>query len=135
MVPKHIPCPQCGAEAEIRTYRSFIKCKYCGSHIPFDGFEFRDIDWDSSMYSGVKLWMDCPACRSPNMFLGPSGRVWKCPDCGYTLSRFQKNTGVFWFCDCCETFLNVQPGFTTKKKTWICTECGFNNNVTKENIL
>ena len=135
MIPKTIPCPNCGAETEIRTYRTFTKCKFCGGRIPFDGFEYRDIDWDSSMYAGVKLWMDCPACRSPNMFLGPAGRIWKCPDCGYALSRVQKNAGVFWFCDSCETYLNVQPGFTTKKKTWTCTECGHKNDVTGQNIL
>ena len=135
MIPKLIPCPQCSAEIEIRTYRTFSKCKYCSGRIPFIGFEYRDIDWDSSMYAGEKLWMDCPACMSPNMFLGPSGWIWKCTDCGYTISRILKTTSVFWFCDSCETYLNVQPNFTTKKKTWTCTECGHENDVTGKNIL
>ena len=47
----------------------------------------------------------------------------------------EKETAVFWFCDDCETFLNIQDGFSTDSGTWVCTECGYDNNVTEENIL
>jgi len=135
MVPTKVSCKYCGSIIDVRTYRKFVLCPYCGIRTPFEGFEYQEIDWDSSMYSHVKLWMDCPACRSKNMYLGPSGRMWKCPDCGYQISRLKKNTGVFWFCDDCEAFLNVQDGFTTKDKTWKCTECGHVSGVTRRDII
>lgn len=135
MTDKKISCTQCGCSFEVTTYRRFTKCPYCGNEKPFSGFAYQDIDWRSSMYSGVKLWMDCPVCRSPNMYLGTSGNKWKCPDCGYTISNRIKNRSVFWFCDNCETFLNVQPGFSEKNCKWKCIECGYENNVTKENII
>ena len=135
MIPKIIKCNNCGASIEVRTWRRHVKCPYCGSRFPFEGFEYRDIDWQRSMYGGVKLWMDCPACRSQNMYLGPSGQMWRCPDCGYMLSEEERRTSMFWFCDECEAYLNVQPGFTTSNKVWRCTECGQLNDVTEEHIL
>lgn len=135
MIPDNITCESCGSHIEISTYRKFVQCPYCGKRTPFKGFDYQTIDWKSSMYANVKYWMDCPACRSSNMYLGPSKRAWKCPDCGYTISRIKKYFGVFWFCDECEAYLNVQDGFTTKGKTWKCSECGFVNDVTKKNIL
>ncbi len=135
MIPETICCTSCGSSIEINTYRKFVQCPYCGERMDFGGFEYRDIDWKSSMYAGVKYWMDCPACRSHNMYLGSSKRAWKCPDCGYTISRMKKLFGVFWFCDECEAYLNVQNGFTTKGKTWKCTECGFVSDVTRKNII
>ena len=129
-----VRCAYCGTDSEVSTYRSFVNCPHCGQTTPFPGFEYKNIDWNSSMYSGVKLWMDCPSCRSRNMYLGPSRRMWKCPDCGYAISRFKKLTSVFWFCDSCESFLNVQEGFTAKHKTWKCSECGYTNSVTRKDI-
>ena len=124
MIPKIIQCKNCGSDIEVATFRKFIVCPYCKTKCDFEGFDYRDIDWSESMYSGVKKWMDCPSCRSKNMYLGSSGKGWKCPDCGYSI-----------FCDECESFLNVQEGFTTKDKTWKCTVCGFVNDVTPKNIL
>lgn len=74
MIPQAVECPCCGAVIDVRTYRKFVQCPYCGIRTPFDGFEYENIDWRSSMYAHVKLWMDCPACRSGNMYLGPSGK-------------------------------------------------------------
>lgn len=130
-----IACKKCGSSMDIKTFRRFTVCPYCGSREDFPGFSYRQVDWLSSMFARVKHWMDCPACRSPNMYLGLSRRKWKCPDCGYILSNAEKNKTVFWFCDDCETFLNVQPGFSTKTGKWICTECHYENDVTKDNIL
>ena len=135
MIPVSVNCGYCGSPVEVRTYRKFIKCPYCGMNTPFEGFEYEQVDWSSSMYSHVKLWSDCPACRSKNMYLGPSGRTWKCPDCGYSISRLKMQTGVFWFCDECEAFLNIQPGFSTREKTWKCTECGHVSGVSKKDII
>ena len=128
-------CKNCGNKMEISTYREFTVCPYCSTRTPFPGFSYKQIDWKSSMYASVKHWMDCPACRSPNAFLGPEGKKWKCPDCGYTISDKEKNKSVFWFCDSCETFLNIQKGFTTKTGKWTCIECKYENDVTDGNII
>ena len=74
MVPATVSCQYCGSSIDVRTYRKFVLCPYCGIRTPFEGFEYQDIDWRSSMYAHVKLWMDCPTCRSKNMYLGPSGK-------------------------------------------------------------
>ena len=134
MVPSMVKCSYCGAEIEVNSYRKFVKCPYCGIETPFDGFKYQVIDWKSSMYSAVKLWTDCPVCRSPNMHLGPEKRAWRCPDCGYVWRNKDKRRGILWFCDRCETYLNIQSGFTTKNKTWKCSECSHINSVTKKDI-
>ena len=135
MIPAKVKCGNCGSEIEVRTYRKFVVCPYCDTRISFDGFDYQTIDWSASMYAHVKKWMDCPACRSKNMYLGSSGRTWKCPDCGYTVSRLVKVTGAFWFCDECDAFLNVQEGFSTKRRMWKCSECGHDNGLTLKDIL
>ena len=127
-------CRQCGSIVPVSTYREFTVCPYCKTRDAFPGFTYREIDWSDSMYAGVKLWMDCPACRSHNMYLGPEGKKWRCPDCGYSISDREKNRCVFWFCDECDTFLNVQEGFTEETGRWTCTECGFENDVTEGNV-
>lgn len=143
MISKEEICPGCGNKIEVGSYRKFVVCKYCGTKFDFKGFEYKQIPVNSSMTANVKYEMDCPNCRSPHMLLGPSGkkvlgiintRVWKCFDCGYTIKDFEKKTGVFWFCDNCEAYLNTQDGFTGKGKKWKCTECGFENSLGKENI-
>jgi len=135
MVPTKIVCNNCNGVNEVKVYKKIVLCSYCNSEIPFTGFQYREIDKKSSMYANMKKEMDCPACRSPHMFLGSSKKLWKCVDCGYTLPQIQRLFGVFWFCDKCDTFKNIQPGFNTKKKKWICTECGFENSVTRKDIL
>ena len=42
---------------------------------------------------------------------------------------------VEWFCDGCGEQMNDQPGFTTDSGEWICTECGYPNDVTDDNII
>jgi predicted RNA-binding Zn-ribbon protein involved in translation (DUF1610 family) len=42
---------------------------------------------------------------------------------------------VFWFCDGCESFLNNQEGFDINADTWICKNCGFENDITADNIV
>ena len=134
MIPLSIQCKNCGSITQVSTYRKFVVCPFCDSKIPFPGFEYNEVDFNYSMYSSVKAKMDCPACRSPHMILGASKRNWRCLDCGYKMPRWKKLTSVFWFCDECETYLNIQKGFTTKHKTWKCTECGFDNSVTRADI-
>ena len=69
------------------------------------------------------------------MYLGAEGKVWKCPDCRFKMTAEEKEESVFWFCDDCETFLNIQENFSTDKGIWICSECGFENDVTEDNII
>ena len=42
---------------------------------------------------------------------------------------------VDWTCDNCRTNLNSQPGFSTSLGRWYCTVCGYENDVTDDNIL
>ena len=135
MVPAKVKCTGCGADIEVCTFRKFILCPFCGERTEFEGFDYRQIDWNGSMYSSVKIWTDCPACRSPNMYQGPEKRGWICPDCGYIWREKERRHGVLWFCDECETFLNVQPGFNGKYGTWRCTECCHMCEITKDSIL
>lgn len=135
MIPKTVICPECGYENEVATYRKFVKCQNCGEKSPFEGFEYELIFPGSSMYASVDLWTDCPACRSRNMFFDRSRKMWECPDCRYTITNRDKNSGVFWFCDDCEAYLNVQPGFDTESGVWVCTECGYENDVTSNNVI
>lgn len=42
--------------------------------------------------------------------------------------------GCDWFCDCCNTLMNNQPGFSTSSGSWICSECNHFNDVSSDNI-
>ena len=135
MIPKLIKCESCGYDVKVDTYRKYVKCPCCDTKIDFEGFTYREINWKGSEFRYVKLWMDCPSCRSGNMYLGSQGRTWKCPDCGYSLKDKVKEKIVFWFCDDCEAYLNIQNNFSKKTGKWRCTECGYKNDVTEENII
>lgn len=132
MLPRiavEVTCNSCDASTVVRTYRKFVRCPYCSSNIVFPGFSYKKIDHGSEKYSSVQYWMSCPSCRGDNMCLWTSSDRWICQDCGYSFSELQRLKGVFWFCDCCETYMNVQPGFKNRGETWKCTECGFENCV------
>lgn len=60
---------------------------------------------------------------------------WQCFDCGYAISIREKLFGTLWFCDNCDTYMNVQSGFNTKNGHWKCSECGFENDVSSKNIF
>lgn len=40
-----------------------------------------------------------------------------------------------WYCDNCDAHLNNQSGFNTYSDSWECTECGYLNDVSEDNIL
>lgn len=40
-----------------------------------------------------------------------------------------------WYCDSCGAFLNSQSGFTVSSGIWTCEECGYENDVTEDNIV
>lgn len=83
-------------------------------------------------FKQIKTMM-CPSCYG-TMFL--EDEVWQCHNCSYCISQADMlNGAIFWFCDGCGEFLNVQPGFTTKSGKWICTRCRWMNDVTEENMM
>lgn len=43
--------------------------------------------------------------------------------------------GIIWYCDKCHAYLNRQKGFDDHKKTWKCTECGYKNEISEDNII
>lgn len=49
--------------------------------------------------------------------------------------NFVEMDGIDWFCDNCDAQLNMQPGFTISTGKWVCTKCGYENDVTSDNIL
>lgn len=83
----------------------------------------------------IKRWMECPVCHKKIYFF-KYRKEWRCESCDYYLREKEfLDDYVFWFCDGCGTHLNVQKGFNRHKDRWMCTECGFYNNITKENIV
>lgn len=43
--------------------------------------------------------------------------------------------GIDWWCDRCNALLNEQDGFDDHKYTWVCTECGYKNSISRTNIF
>lgn len=54
---------------------------------------------------------------------------------GNLFKGFSGNPDVTWYCDGCNSVLNEQTGFNTNSGTWECTECGYENDVTEDNIF
>ena len=42
--------------------------------------------------------------------------------------------GIEWFCDLCGAPLNTQKHFSDHKYIWKCTECGYKNSISWDNI-
>ena len=83
----------------------------------------------------IKRWMFCPACQNGKMTINKKSTMWTCEECGYQLSADEfEDDYVFWFCDECKTFLNKQEGFNRGAVKHICTECGFENDTTFDNV-
>lgn len=96
--------------------------------------KFQDLpqkEKDAQYFKGVKK-MECPCCGK-TMYLADD--VWRCYDCAYCITQKDMLDGViFWFCDECGRFMNVQPNFTDKTGAWKCIACGFVNDVSEENV-
>ena len=41
---------------------------------------------------------------------------------------------IDWYCDKCGCYMNDQEGFDTSTGRWICAECGYENDVSENNI-
>ncbi len=46
----------------------------------------------------------------------------------------EKYPGIEWTCDKCGAHLNDQEGFTDQKGTWQCTNCGYINKISMDEI-
>ena len=82
----------------------------------------------------IKKWMECPVCHQ-KMTFKKTEKAWKCNSCSYYIPEADfLDDFVFWFCDGCGEYLNIQKGFDRNEEEWICTKCGFKNNTTFSNI-
>ena len=83
----------------------------------------------------IKRWMLCPVCYQ-KMHFSKNNSNWICDNCKYTLleADFLDNY-VFWYCDCCNSYLNIQNEFDRKGTHHICENCGFDNDITPSNIV
>lgn len=69
------------------------------------------------------------------MSINKASTLWKCESCGYELDADEfVDDYVFWFCDECESYLNIQPGFDRTATKHICTTCGYENDITFDNV-
>lgn len=50
------------------------------------------------------------------------------------LSSIAGDGGCDWYCDGCDANLNRQPGFSVFGGSWTCTKCGYDNDVTQDNV-
>ena len=82
----------------------------------------------------IKRWMECPVCHD-KMTFNTNQKSWICQKCAYIISEEEfLDDFVLWFCDECNTYLNVQKGFDKMARKHICRECGYENDTTFENI-
>lgn len=83
----------------------------------------------------IKKWMFCPACQKGKMSINKKSTLWTCEECGYELSVKEfEDDYVFWFCDECNAYLNIQEGFDRTATRHICTKCGYENDITFDNM-
>lgn len=83
----------------------------------------------------IKKWMFCPNCQDGKMTIDKKSTVWTCSNCGYSLSADEfEDDYVFWFCDECGTYLNIQEGFDRKASRHVCQICGYENDTTFDNV-
>ena len=77
----------------------------------------------------------CPVCRKSEMRVDRKQRVLRCKNCGYIFPTKQSGREcVFWFCGKCDAYLNIQDNFDENAVKHICSTCGYENSLEKENI-
>ena len=42
---------------------------------------------------------------------------------------------IDWYCDRCNAYLNEQYRFNDRHYVWKCTECGYKNSISSDNIF
>ena len=84
----------------------------------------------------VKKTKDCPACKGIGKLAADNNqKLWHCSECGYSITYDKLDNCTYWFCNECETFLNIQPGFESVEERWICQVCGYENDIIAKVIL
>ena len=88
---------------------------------------------------GVK----CPVCNACAYWDEDEAR-WVCSSCGYEIhgdqlqldkhGNVEKTLEIDWYCDECGAYLNDQLNFNPYDNEWTCTECGYVNDITKDNV-
>ena len=83
----------------------------------------------------LKKWIECPVCHEEMRF-NKQKQSWVCNSCNYKiLEKDFIDDFVFWFCDGCNAYLNIQDNFNKKETHHVCDLCGFDNNTTTSNIV
>ncbi|MEG2006221.1 MAG: Sec23/Sec24 zinc finger-containing protein [Raoultibacter sp.] len=83
----------------------------------------------------IKGWMECPVCGDKLLF-NEVQQAWVCVNADFILPEDEFLNGyVFWFCDQCESFLNIQSGFDASRESWVCHECGYENDISSGNLV
>lgn len=67
----------------------------------------------------------------------------KCPFCyddkdeymNVTYLKSERFPDIEWFCDRCNACLSYQHGFNDHCYVWKCTECGYKNSISSDNII
>lgn len=103
-----------------------------GKNVPMRSFaSLPEEQKDIQRFRKVKMMM-CPCCEDTMLLVD---NAWVCQKCSYCITQSDMLSGeMFWFCDNCGRFLNVQPGFTTKTNAWKCVACNYLNDVSENNI-
>lgn len=84
----------------------------------------------------IKRWMYCPACNTGKMEFVKTNSLWVCEDCGYSLSAKEfEDDYIFFWCDECGSYLNIQEGFDRHSSKHICQNCGYTNDTTLNNVF
>lgn len=86
----------------------------------------------------------CPVCNSSTYWCDDDDRTcWVCSSCGHEVhgdevefdeSGNASSTEIDWYCDSCDAHLNYQAGFNPYGSTWTCSECGHENDISKDNV-
>lgn len=105
--------------------------------------------YESSVIESSKLYAKCLNCKA-NFEYSKNKPV--CPYCGEPVANNDNGSNVKrkaneeieedeymndidWYCDECGAYMNRQRGFTTRSGMWKCVICGYNNDVTEDNIV
>ena len=130
---KHQTCPECGEHIETRAYSKYVRCNQCGNQFP-NSYPCSPLG-AGRVDRMVNGWRVCPVCRGDGTLIHRKhGRNWNCKWCGFSLPNKAWEDIILWFCDSCDTYMNIQPGFATESGRWVCTVCGQENDVSDDNI-
>ena len=127
---QEVKCKSCGRSIKIYSAGKYAACPFCKTEIEF---AYETPSWQEAEYENSQV---CPVCRGDaSLILNRPHTKWKCLCCGYEITPKELEDVIYWFCDSCDAFLNVQPGFDEKLGKWKCAHCGTVNDTTEDNIF